>query len=57
MTGVQTCALPISTMAAALGSPPLNTVLTDELLIVDDIALSNATHFAQPLGYAEAIDK
>ena len=30
---------------------------TDELLIVDDIAPSNATHFVQPLGYAEAIDR
>jgi hypothetical protein len=44
-------------MAAALGSPTLNTVLTDELLIVDDIAPSNATHFVLPLGYAEAIDR
>jgi hypothetical protein len=30
---------------------------TDELLIVDNIAPSNATHFVQPLGYAEAIDR
>jgi hypothetical protein len=28
-----------------------------ELLIVDDITPSNATHFVQPLGYAEAMDR
>jgi hypothetical protein len=37
-------------MSIALGSPPLNTLVTGELLIVDDIAPSHAAHFAQHRG-------
>jgi hypothetical protein len=43
-------------MPVALGSPPLGTLVTGELLIVDDIAPSNAAHFAQPRGHVEAVD-